>query len=127
MLLRFVDGRPVSSVTTRFLCWLAQRLTSEGKTALVLFWDNASWHLSREVRNWLRDHNRRIKRDGGCRLLVCALPSKSPWLNAIEPKWVHGKRAILEPDRKLDIAETQRRICDYYGCERLEPLAQQVQ
>jgi hypothetical protein len=23
---------------------------------------------------------------------------KSPWLNPIEPKWVHGKRKVVEPD-----------------------------
>ena len=126
MHLRLVDGRPVSGVTTQFLGWLAQCLASEGRSALVLFWDNASWHISSEVRLWLRGHNRRVKSEGGCRLLACFLPSKSPWLNAIEPRWVHGKRATLEPGRKLSVAETQRRICDYYGCERLEPLAQQV-
>ena len=37
----------------------------------------------------------------GCRIRVCGLPVKAPWLNPIEPKWVHGKRAIVEPDRKL--------------------------
>jgi hypothetical protein len=29
-------------------------------------------------------------------------PAKhSPWLNAIEPKWVHGKRKVVEPDGLL--------------------------
>ncbi len=32
-------------------------------------------------------------RKGGCRLIVGYLPSKRPWLNPIEPKWLHGKRA----------------------------------
>ena len=127
MHLRLVDGRPVSAVTTQFLGWLARELAAEGKAALVLVWDNASWHLSREVRAWLRGHNRRAKREGGCRLLACFLPSKSPWLNPIEPKWVHGKRATVEPGRKLTVAEAQRRVCDYYGCEPLEPLAQQLE
>jgi hypothetical protein len=42
------------------------------------------------------------------------LPSKSPWLNRIEPKWVHGKRAIAEPFHKLTGAETRQLICTYY-------------
>jgi len=42
MHLRFVDGQPVSGVTTQFLGWLAQDLALEGRAALVLFWDNAS-------------------------------------------------------------------------------------
>jgi len=46
MLLRFVDGRPVSSVTIAFLEWLCERMVATGKHVLVLIWDNASWHLS---------------------------------------------------------------------------------
>ncbi len=60
------------------------------------------------------------------RVVVCPLPSKSPWLNRIEPKWVHGKRAIAEPDRKLRVEELKHRICTYYACELLEPIAQEV-
>jgi hypothetical protein len=83
MLLRFVEGRPVSPVTCAFLAWVAEQLAAEGIRVLALVWDNASWHISREVRAWLRQHNRRVKAAGsGCRLLVCRLPSKSPWLNA---------------------------------------------
>ena len=101
MLLRFVDGRPVSPVTCAFLAWVAEQLATEGVGVLAVVWDNASWHISREVRAWVRDHNRRVKAAGaGCRLLVCRLPSRSPWLNPIEPKWVHGKRAVVEPERK---------------------------
>ena len=126
MMLRFVDGRPVSRVTTAFLAWACERLAAEGKTALLLVWDNAAWHISREVRTWLKAHNRSAKAEGGVRIVVCQLPSKSPWLNPIEPKWVHGKRAVAEPDRKLAADEMKQRICDYYGCELLEPLAQKV-
>ena len=126
MLIRFVDGRPISHVTTQYLEWLAARLADDGKQALVVIWDNASWHTSRAVRTWLKAHNQRVKRAGGCRLLMCQLPSKSPWLNRIEPKWVHGKRAIAEPARKLTSEETRQRICAYYHCELLAPLAQKV-
>ena len=41
----------------------------------------------------------------GGRIVVCPLPSKSPWLNPIEPQWVHGKRAVSEPDRLLSADE----------------------
>ena len=126
MLLRFVEGRPVSAVTTQFLAWLTAWLAADGKSALLLVWDNASWHVSQAVRAWLKAHNRRVKRDGGCRVVVCPLPVKSPWLNRIEPKWVHGKRAMAEPNRKLSVAELTHRICAYYDCELLEPIAQEV-
>ena len=42
---------------------------------------------SEKVRNWLRVHNRKVKAGGkGVRIVSCLLPSKSPWLNSIEPK-----------------------------------------
>jgi transposase len=126
MLLRFVEERPLSSVTTQFLAWCAECLAKEGKRVLVLVWDNAAWHVSREVRAWIKAHNRTVKLQGGVRILVCRLPSRSPWLNPIEPKWVHGKRQVSEPDRKLSGTELKRRICDYYRCELLEPLAKQA-
>jgi hypothetical protein len=127
MLLRLVDGRPVSRVTCAFLAWVAEQLAAEGARVLALAWDNAAWHVSREVRGWLRQHNRAVKAAGrGCRLLVCRLPSKSPWRNPIEPKWAHGKRAVVEPTRKLTAAELQQRLCDYYHAPLLTPLAQQV-
>ena len=124
LLLRFVDGRPVSAVTTQFLGWLTDRWSAAGKTALLLVWDNASWHGSQAVRAWLKAHNRRGKQDGGGRIVVCPLPIKSPWLNRIEPQRVHGKRAIAEPERKLGVDELKHRICTYYDCEFLDPSAQ---
>ncbi len=82
MLLRFVAGRPVSQVTEDFLAWVCGRLHAEGKKALLLVWDNASWHVSQRVRAWIKTHNRQAKREGGVRILACYLPVKSPWLNA---------------------------------------------
>jgi hypothetical protein len=48
--LRFVDGRPVSGITTRFLSWCCEKLEAIGKKVLVLIWENAPWHVSKEVR-----------------------------------------------------------------------------
>jgi len=87
MLLRFVDGRPVSAVTIDFLTACCQELAAQSITALVLIWDNASWHKSQIVRTWLRSHNQMVKQKGsGVRILSCLLPTKSPWLNPIELK-----------------------------------------
>jgi hypothetical protein len=124
MLLRFVQGRPVSSVTCQFLQWVCQRLQEQGQRVLVLVWDNATWHLSRQVQQWISTYNQQAKRTGGLRLLVCRLPSKSPWLNAIEPKWRHGKQAVVEPQRVLSASELVERVCAYYGCEHLAHLEQ---
>jgi transposase len=127
MLLRFVEERPVSNVTTQFLAWCCEMLKAEGKRVLVVVWDNAAWHVSREVRAWIKEHNRAVKKTGeGVRILVCHLPIKSPWLNPIEPKWVHGKKQVVEPTRKLSASELKQRVCDYYECDLLDPIAKQV-
>lgn len=112
--LRFVQGRPLSAITTQFLAWGCERLHAAGKKALLLVWDNASWHRSQAVRAWIRTYNRHAKLAGGVRILRCQLPPKSPWLNRIEPHWVHGKRAIVEPTRTLTANELAARVCDYY-------------
>ena len=115
--LRFVGGRPVSAVTREFLAWSCRKLDMAGVPVLVLVWDNAGWHISHEVREWIRAHNRAVKRTGrGVRLLVCYLPTKSPWLNPIEPKWVHGKRRVAEPHGLLTAAQLEARAYGAYGC-----------
>jgi transposase len=122
--LRFATGQPVSELTTQFLAWCSERLAAQGKRALLLVWDNASWHKSQLVRRWLRQHNRAVKAGAaGVRLVPCLLPSKSPWLNPIEPKWLHGKRAIVESARVLTAQELADRVCAYYGCAHDSHLA----
>ncbi len=109
--LRFLDGRPISAVTTVFLDWCCQAAAARGKTALLLVWDNASWHVSAEVTAWIDRHNRAVKASGaGVRIVPCPLPTKSPWLNPIEPKWVHGKRRVAEPARLLSMEELEARV-----------------
>ena len=120
--LRFVEGRPVSAITTQFLAWCCDRLAATGVTMLVLVWDNAGWHISNEVRRWMRDHNRRVQQDGGVRLVPCLLPTKSPWLNPIEPKWVHGKRRVVEPARLLTAYELEARVCAAFDCPACDHL-----
>jgi transposase len=115
--LRFVTGRPVSAITTQFLEWCCQRLLKEGKTNWLLIWDNASWHTSQAVRTWIREHNQQVKQTGqGVRILPFLLPTKSPWLNPIEPKWVHAKRNVVELDGRLSARQLAERVCAYFGC-----------
>ncbi len=122
MMLRFCRGRPVSATTEEYLGWVCRELAAEGKRVLVLVWDNAAWHVSQRVLRWIDRHNRRVRKEGGCRIRVCGLPVKAPWLNPIEPRWVHGKRAVVEPDRKLTAEELRDRVHDYYGCPKHPPL-----
>jgi transposase len=107
----------VSAITTLFLSWSCQRLEALGKKALLLIWDNASWHKSKFVKDWIAAHNRKVKNGGrGIRIVICFLPKKSPWLNPTEPKWIHGKRKGVEPDRLLDAQDLADRVCKVFGC-----------
>lgn len=126
LMLRFVEGRPVSQVTSDFLEWVCGKLAEEGKRVLALVWDNATWHKSQAVRGWIKQHNQKVKREGGARILVLRLPIKSPWLNPIEPHWVHGKLAVVEPERKLRADELIKRVCEYFRCEHYEHLKQHL-
>ncbi|WP_236601278.1 transposase [Ktedonobacter sp. SOSP1-52] len=120
MHLRFVEGRPVSQVTTDFLEWICKQVHAQGKQVLLLIWDNASWHVSKQVRTWRREHHQTVLQEARTdtarvRIIPCWLPTKSPWLNRIEPKWVHGKRAIVEPTRLLTASELKQRVCDSFS------------
>ena len=122
--LRFVEDRPISAVTTQYLAWCCDKLAQLGKRALLMIWDNASWHLSKEVHTWMREHNRKVRQQGqGVRIIPCYLPSKSPWLNRIEPHWMHGKRKIVEPARLLTAQELADRVCAHFGCDHESYLA----
>jgi hypothetical protein len=120
---RFVAGRPVRAVTLDFLAWCSAHLAAPGCTAVLLSWDNAAGHRSPAVRHGLRQHHQQVKQGAeGGRIVVCPWPSKSPWLNPIEPTWVHGKRAVSEPDRLLSAAALEARVYAYYRCEYEEHL-----
>lgn len=124
MMLRPVSGRPVRQVTEDDLARVCERPAAEGRRALLRVWDNAAWHVSGRVRAWIKAHDRRAKREGGVRILARFLPVKGPWPNPIEPKWAHGKKAIVEPERLLAAAGVRARVCGYFGCDYVEPLTQ---
>lgn len=115
--LSFCVGQPSSEPMWAFIIHLLAVARAENKWVVVIIWDNASWHLSKRIRRWIRDYNRAAKEVDEPRLLVHGLPSKSPWLNPIEPRWVHAKRAVCEPDGDLRPVELRRRIVQYFEVE----------
>ena len=89
MSLRFVTGRPVSAITTQFLEWCCQRLQAQGKTSWLLIWDNASWHVSKQVRTWIREHNSQVKQQStGVRILPFFLPTTRRMFSRVQPRGV---------------------------------------
>ena len=115
VLVRFAENRPVSDITIQFLQWLAEELEDEGKKRLVVIWDDASWHASKLVLAWLKEHNHRTWKEGGVEIIHFELPAESPWLNDIEHYYRHTKKIIVEFDRKLSAQETVDRVCQHFG------------
>ena len=111
------EGQPDSQHTLRFLPALLDIARQEGKQVVVLIWDNATWHKSKPVRHWIRAYNQQAKREADVRLLVLRLPTKSPWLNPMEPRWVHAKRQVCEPATDLTACELQRRLYCHFETE----------
>jgi transposase len=109
--LYFAEGQPDSDKTISFLQALLQVAKRKSKRVLVVIWDRASWHASKQVRQWVRHHNRQVRQEGGVRLLTYLLPSKSPWLNPMEPIWLHAKRKVVEPDGPLSVNVLKERLC----------------
>lgn len=68
--LDWADGQPNSDRTTAFLEALMAHWNEQDKRFIVLFWDHAPWHTSKQTRNWIRAYNRRAKQDGLTRLIV---------------------------------------------------------
>lgn len=119
VMLRFAEDRPLSDNTAQFLEWVSQELHDQGKKRLIVIWDDASWHASKMVLHRLKEHNKRIRREGGIEIIHFELPAASPWLNDIEHYYRHAKKMIVEPDRKLSAQETVERVCQHFACPLL--------
>ena len=113
VLLYFSQGQPNSLQQWMFLVGLLAVARAEDKRVVVVIWDNATWHKSKDLRTWIRADNQQAKQLGQPRLLTHLLPVKSPWLNPIEPRWVHAKRCVCQPLGALSSAELQRRLCTH--------------
>ncbi|MBA4062603.1 MAG: hypothetical protein C0501_02630 [Isosphaera sp.] len=110
--LRCRDRRPVGAATGDSLARACGAVAAEGKTVFVRVRGAAARHLGRRVR----------RARTGCRIRACGRPVEAPRPNPVEPKWQHGRRAVVEPDRKLTPDELRPRVCDDFKCPHDAPL-----
>jgi hypothetical protein len=98
---RFIDHRHLADL----------RLTNcgIGKRFIVLFWNKASWHTSHRTQEWIRTYSRRAKQEGLTWLIVCRLPTRSPWLMPLESIFGWIKHHILGNRFFQTVAELQAR------------------
>ena len=92
---RYYAPRCNQTQVRRQLEALLKSYQTAGKRALIVIWDNASWHTAKALRRWYTRYNLEAKREGKIRLLLVRLPSRSPWLNPIEPVFGQAKRRIV--------------------------------
>jgi hypothetical protein len=70
-----------------------------------------------------RSGARATRRGRGVRISNCYLPIKSPRLNPIAPKWVHGKRRVAGPARLLSADPLVDRVYAAFDCDHHPVLA----
>jgi hypothetical protein len=114
---------PSAASPPPFLEWRCTEPATAGKAALLLVWGNASWHGSQEVRAWIAARNHQVKAgEAPVRIVARPLPTKSPWLDPIGPKWVHGKKRVVEPARLPTMEELEARVYDALGADLADHL-----
>ena len=102
---RFYAPRCNQTYVRQHLEALLTQAQAAGKRVLVVIWDNDSWHTAKALRRWYYRYNQTAKRTGQVRLLLVALPSRSPWLNPLEPvfgqakRHIVGRRLVAQPGR----------------------------
>lgn len=90
-----------STETINFLEEIKKRYCHKGTVLLV--WDNASWHRSNEVRNWLEENPNVIE--------LMNFPPYCPDLNPQEHVWKTLKNELTEIVHKFDFRQVTDRAC----------------
>jgi hypothetical protein len=116
----FCPGQPNTDSVILMLKRLLAIARDQGKRVLLILWDRASWHKSRKLSRWIKAHNRQAKQDGDVRLLTYLLPIQSPWLNSMEPHWIHAKRKVAQFEDRLPVAMLKRRLWAHFQVPLIE-------
>jgi len=112
--LRWATGQPDSEETVQFLEALMAHCTQNGLRFIVLIWDKAPWHTSKRTQGWIRAYNRRAKDENLTRLIVCQLPTRSPWLMPLEPIFGWTKHQVLGGRLFETVAQLQAAVERYF-------------
>lgn len=102
--------------TIEYLVMRSEQCRQQGLKRLYIVWDNASFHISKKLKAWLKEHNKSVRTKGGTLIHFVGLPSKSPWLNPIEAvfRWLKRRVLLCRIHETLDILMQTVAACIQY-------------
>lgn len=71
VLVSFSSGQPDRLETWQFVMGLLVIARAENKRVLVIIWDNANWHKSKELRQWIRAYNQGLPKPSTSHVCWC--------------------------------------------------------
>jgi hypothetical protein len=90
----------------------------QGHRVMLLIWDNASWHVARDLKGWFQAHNRQVDRQRfGTKIVPVCTPVHAFWLNRCEPLFGHAKGRVL-PCRQFASPTEQQTALDRHWLHR---------
>ena len=54
----------MADATAQFLNWICEQFRAEGKSRVIVIWDEPSWHTGKTVSDWLKEHAYCLRRVG---------------------------------------------------------------
>jgi transposase len=98
---------------------LLEKLADEYRDRRTLFitWDAAPWHRSRQLFEFIRQHNDEAARSRGPSIRVVPLPARAQFLNVIESVFSGMARAIVH-NSDYPLPEAARAAINRYFAER---------
>lgn len=84
----------------------------EGKGKVLIVWDNASWHKSKEIKKWLEENPGAVE--------LMNFPPYSPDLNPQEHVWKEMRKDLSEIIHKYEFEEVTDRACRFLQTKKFD-------
>ncbi len=108
----FYSKRKNTGEMIRMLDVLVAKYADRGK--LYLSWDAASWHISKQLNQRIKEHNASVAGYGGVVVEAVPLPSGAQFLNVIESVFSGMSRAIIHNSNYPSLEDAETAINRYF-------------
>lgn len=99
-----------SKETITWLNLVKKRYQAKGLVLIV--WDNASWHKSKEVKRWLDENPNVVE--------LMNFPPYSPDINPQEHVWKRMRKDLSEIIHQYEFKEVTDRACRFLNTEKFD-------